>query len=86
MSSFKRFVSSVFTRYYPSQRIVRQMSSTIDFDHQDFNLICPTWEEAIIREGKKPDISFDQLQKETIEQIHKQNNPQTFSSIPTTTF
>jgi len=40
---------------------------------QENGLICSEWEEAIIKEQRKPDASFDLMQKDTIDQIHKSN-------------
>ena len=41
---------------------------------RDHSLICPEWEEAIIKEQRTPDAPFDSMQKDTIDQIHKQKD------------
>jgi hypothetical protein len=43
-------------------------------EQQDNGLISPEWEEAIIKEQRIPDVSFNLMQKETIDQIHNNNN------------
>ncbi len=43
---------------------------------KDNGLICPAWEEAIIKEQRMPDIPLDLMQKQTIQQIHKNYNQQ----------
>lgn len=40
-------------------------------ESKDNDLICPEWEEAIIKEHRTPDVPLDLMQKETIERIHK---------------
>ncbi|CAF0797854.1 unnamed protein product [Adineta ricciae] len=39
-------------------------------EKKDDNLICCEWEEAIIREQRSPDIPFDLMEKQTINQVH----------------
>ena len=41
---------------------------------QDESLISSEWEEAIIKEQRKPDIPFDLMQKDTIDQLHNNLN------------
>jgi hypothetical protein len=41
---------------------------------QDHGLICSEWEEAIIKEQRTPDLPFDSMQKDTIDQIHNHKN------------
>ena len=36
----------------------------------DHALICTEWEETIIREHRTADVSFESMQKDTIDQIH----------------
>jgi hypothetical protein len=43
-------------------------------EHHDNTLICPKWEEAIIKEDRKSHLPFDTMQKDTIEIINKNNN------------
>jgi hypothetical protein len=40
---------------------------------QGNDLICSVWEEAIIKEQRMPDIPFDSMQKDTIAQLHNDN-------------
>ncbi|CAF0723105.1 unnamed protein product [Adineta steineri] len=44
--------------------------TTTEEDHHN-NLICSKWEEAIIKEQRVPDTSFDLMQKDTITRIHE---------------
>lgn len=39
-------------------------------EQQDNGLISSEWEEAIIKEQRMPDISFDSMEKDTIAKIH----------------
>jgi hypothetical protein len=39
-------------------------------EQQDNGLICSKWEEAIIKEQRMPDISFDSMQKNSIAHVH----------------
>jgi hypothetical protein len=58
--------------------IVGRRNYEIDFtknkvaehEQHDNTLICPNWEEAIIKEHRKPDIPFDLLQRDTIDMIN----------------
>jgi hypothetical protein len=43
-------------------------------EQQDNGLISSEWEEAIIKEQRIPDVPLDLMQKETIDQIHNNNN------------
>jgi hypothetical protein len=45
-----------------------------EHEQHDNTLICPTWEEAIIKEHRKPDLPFDLMQKDTIDIICNDNN------------
>ena len=40
----------------------------------DHGLICSQWEEAIIREHRTSDIPLELMQKETIDQVHKDHH------------
>jgi hypothetical protein len=40
---------------------------------QESDLICPSWEEAIIKEGRMPDMPFDLMQENTIVKTHNNN-------------
>ncbi len=43
-------------------------------EQQESHLICSEWEEAIIKEHRTPDVSFDSMQKESIYKIHMNNS------------
>lgn len=45
--------------------------SIFEWEERDPALICPAWEEAIVREHHNPEISFDIMQKNTIDKIHR---------------
>jgi len=42
-------------------------------EQQDNGLICSKWEEAIIKEQRTPDISFDLMKKNSIEHVDKKS-------------
>ncbi|CAF2039964.1 unnamed protein product [Rotaria magnacalcarata] len=48
-------------------------NKTVEHARHDNDLICSSWEEAIIKECRKPDIPLDILQKQTIDTIHNED-------------
>jgi hypothetical protein len=48
----------------------------LEYEQQDHVLICPRWEEAIIREHRTADLPFDTMQKNTIDMIKNSNTKQ----------
>lgn len=58
--------------------IIRRSSShasrPIEHEHRDDALICPKWEEAIIKEHRRTDLPFHVMQKQTIDMIHNNKN------------
>ena len=58
--------SAVLRCYY---RKFSTSKSIFDWEERDPALICPAWEEAIVREHRNPEISFDIMQKNTIDTI-----------------
>jgi hypothetical protein len=79
MQSCARQMISSIGRSAIVGRCSYHMSSTIkktpEQEHHDNVLICPAWEEALIKEHRKPDVPFDSMQKDTIE---KMSNNQSF--------
>lgn len=55
--------------------VLNTKTNVIEHEHRDHTLICPRWEEAIIREHRTSDVPFDLMQKETIDMIHNRDNP-----------
>jgi hypothetical protein len=49
-------------------------NKTFGNEHHDNTLICPKWEEAIIKEDRKSHLPYDIMQKDTIDIINKKNN------------
>ena len=52
----------------------RMKKTMAEQEQRDTTLICPDWEEAIIKEHGKPDVPFDLMQKDTIEKIINNKN------------
>jgi hypothetical protein len=51
-----------------------EKNKVIDPEHHEHTLICPKWEEAIIKEHRKSDAPFDTMQKDTIATIKNENS------------
>jgi hypothetical protein len=48
----------------------------LEHEQHDQVLICPQWEEAILREHRTDDLPFDTMQKITIDTINNTNTKQ----------
>ena len=49
------------------------LKTIVEEQHADHDLICPKWEEEIVREHRTPDLPFDILQKMTIDMINNKS-------------
>ena len=71
-SSFKIIPVSL-VKQYKCHTDSTERKTTLQKQH-DEGLICSEWEEAIIKEQRNADISFDSMQKETVDQLHNNSN------------
>jgi hypothetical protein len=56
--------------YYTNSNNIK---SSVQEQHGE-GLICSEWEETIIKEQRMPDVPFDLMQKNTIDQVHNNNH------------
>ena len=66
---FKLGQSAIFKRCAHHVNAVE--NKKLEVDHHEHVLICPRWEEAIIREHRTDDLSFDTMQKHTIDAVNR---------------
>jgi hypothetical protein len=57
-----------------SHNVNSKKNTMVELEHHDHTLICPRWEEAIIKEHRKSDLPFETMQKDTIDIVHNKNN------------
>ena len=66
---FKLGQSAIFKRCTHHVNAVENKKVENDHHHHEHVLICPQWEEAIIREHRADDLPFDTMQKHTIDTV-----------------
>jgi hypothetical protein len=73
---FRVVYNAIVKRY--NSNVNSKKNKVVENEHRDSNLICPRWEEGIIKEERKPDLPVDIMQKVTIDMVNNATKQQPF--------